>query len=741
MSLETTVRTSEIQISEEEQRNVEAVINAFLDAWNDSSGPPLIAEFLDAVDERLHPLITVELVKIDLENRWQRGLKRVIEDYLTEFPWLSEHVSAQLVIEEYHVRKLAGDTVTSQDFVNRFPKLADPIRQLMAVDPLLDTRKSQEDGSQAELDLKPGDSVDDIDLSIKLADVAFAHVFLALQRSNQRIVGVKISANKGDEPQTMAQLDHNNIVRVYDQRAIVGTGLRLLYMQYAAGGTLASALEYLQSVPHEQWDGRNYLKAVDHQLNERAEMIPAESVTRQKIAQMSWPEVVCWVSGQLSRALGYAHKQGVLHRDIKPANVLLTAEGVPKLADFNISFSKNVEGSSAVAYFGGSLAYMSPEQLEAISPRHERTADSLTERSDLYSLGVLTWELFTGQLPFPVDLDSTGQRPLLKKMIQRRTDEFSLDGSVIGKNSLGLDHVLFRVLAPEDCDRFPTGLALAQELDLCLQPAARQLMHPSQDGWSAIARRFPLSTVTLLTLIPNLIAAVFNFLYNQHQIVNRIPEAEPMFMRIQAIINSVAFPVGILSASWLAGSVAKATQSALNTNLTPQEFAEQRRRCLNLGHVAAAVGLILWLIAAPVYPISLHVIMGSVPVEIYVHFVASLTICGLIAAAFPFFAVTMVSVHCFYPRLITWETMSSEDRLSLQRLMRQSWLYLMLAASVPMVAIVILVIAEPDFRAALVILAAGGVLGYVLAVALFRHVQADLVTLLRAIWPREDHSS
>ena len=90
----------------------------------------------------------------------------------------------------------------------------------------------------------------------------------------------------------------------------------------------------------------------------------------------------------------------MLHRDIKPANVLVAADGTPKLADFNISFSSKVVGATAAAYFGGSLAYMSPEQIEACNPVSGRTADDLDSRSDIYSLGVMLWELLTGNRPF-----------------------------------------------------------------------------------------------------------------------------------------------------------------------------------------------------------------------------------------------------------------------------------------------------------------------------------------------------
>ncbi len=104
---------------------------------------------------------------------------------------------------------------------------------------------------------------------------------------------------------------------------------------------------------------------------------------------------------RLAESLAYADRRGgVLHRDVKPANVLLTAEGVPKLADFNISYAESVGGSSPpVAYLGGSLAYMSPEQLEACHPGMPGTAADLDTRSDIYALGVMLWELLAGVRP------------------------------------------------------------------------------------------------------------------------------------------------------------------------------------------------------------------------------------------------------------------------------------------------------------------------------------------------------
>jgi hypothetical protein len=239
------------------------------------------------------------------------------------------------------------------------------------------------------------------------------------------------------------------------------------------------------------------------------------------------------------------------------------------------------------------------------------------------------------------------------------------------------------------------------------------------------------TTVSLITLIPNVVAAAFNFLYN-HEVILTVPGAEPTFMRIQAIINLIAFPVGIGCGVWLAGSVGKAVRRNRH-ELPATELQDRRRRCLDLGNLAVVVSLTLWLIAAPAYPISLHLLLGDVPLTVYAHFVTSLALCGLIAAAYPFFGVTFVAIRSFYPHLLRFDSLSPADLQTLQRLSRQSWLYLGLAASVPMIAVVILVLSGSNNRFELVTLAAGGAAGLGIALTAFRLVQADLSTLVRML--------
>jgi serine/threonine protein kinase len=726
--------------NDDDWSQLESALQAFSSAWEQSPTVPSIAEFLQPCAPFLRSRLAKELIKIDLEQRWQRGLRRLIEDYRDDVPGLDHDIDGALIFEEYHARKQADDAVRPEEYFQRFPERTTELAQLFGVDLGATVIGVDERApSESAMPLQPGDRIDDFELLIRLGQGAFATVFLARQQSMQRLVAVKVSANHGTEPQTMAQLDHPNIIRVYDQRTVPDRQLRLLYMQYAAGGTLSGVIDFMNRRPKETWSGREFLKSVDQVLEERGETPPAESAVRRKLAAMTWPQVVAWIGTQLAQALHAAHRQGVLHRDLKPANVLLTAEGVPKLADFNISFSANLQGTSATDGFGGSLSYMSPEQLEAFNPSHARTAESLDARSDLYALGVLLWELLTGERPFDDRDRSLGLLSQLTAMTRRR-----LDGPTEAKITTlrqmampGLEPVLRRCLASEVDARYSTGLELAREFELCLQPDARRLIAGAETGWLRLFRRFPLVTVTVITVIPNLIAAIFNFIYNYGEIMARMPDAKPTFMRTQTIINLITFPAGISCAGWLAGSVARAVKGDRRRELTPQEQSQRRAHCLDLGNLAAIVGLTLWLLAAPAYPIALHLMLGDVPPAVYAHFVASLALCGLIAAAYPFFGVTVVALRSFYPRLLHWNSISPADVHSLQRLSRQCWLYLGLAASVPMIAVVILVLSGSNSRFELVALAAGGVLGFGIALTAFRIVQTDLATLIRTL-SRED---
>ncbi|MGH7137427.1 MAG: hypothetical protein ACREHD_16915, partial [Pirellulales bacterium] len=218
-------------------------VQLFTAAWKTAS-PPSPADFLAEAAPGERRLLLLELIKVDLRHRWRQSeLRRTVEDYLRDYPELvaSGHLPYDLVGEEYQLRRQSGEAVCLEEYERRFPSHAAPLRRLLDD---ADRAPSTAIGLAAPMDeLEAGERLDDFDLILRVGQGAFGRVFLARQRSMQRLVALKISADRGNEPQTMAQLDHPHIVRVFDQRLLEDRGLRLLYMQYVAGGTLQAVIE------------------------------------------------------------------------------------------------------------------------------------------------------------------------------------------------------------------------------------------------------------------------------------------------------------------------------------------------------------------------------------------------------------------------------------------------------------------------------------------------------------------
>jgi len=156
-----------------------------------------------------------------------------------------------------------------------------------------------------------------------------------------------------NESKAIAVLSHPNIVRIYD----VGFSDKIQYiiMEYIDGITLK---EYIEE---------------------------------EKV--LSWKDTVHFVI-QILRALQHAHDKGVVHRDIKPQNIMMFTDGTIKVMDFGIAKFAREEGKTATDQAIGSVHYISPEQAKG---------DVTDERSDIYSVGVMLYEMLTGKKPFDTD--------------------------------------------------------------------------------------------------------------------------------------------------------------------------------------------------------------------------------------------------------------------------------------------------------------------------------------------------
>jgi tRNA A-37 threonylcarbamoyl transferase component Bud32 len=220
------------------------------------------------------------------------------------------------------------------------------------------------------------------------------------------------------EAETAAALEHRHIIPIYDY----GTqqGISYVVMRLLSGGTLADRLA---------------------QHAEQGKPLPSLG----EIAN---------VLEQLASALDYAHSQGVIHRDIKPSNVMFDNQGSAYLVDFGIA--KLVEATHALTGTGatmGTPSYMSPEQWRA---------ETLSPATDQYALGVMTYSLVTGKVPF--------EAPTPYALMHKHLNEIPTPPQVIRPDApQAVNEVLNRAMAKQPGDRFPTCTAFAQAFESAIR--------------------------------------------------------------------------------------------------------------------------------------------------------------------------------------------------------------------------------------------------------------------------------
>jgi|688.fasta_scaffold72250_1 serine/threonine protein kinase len=639
-------------------------------------------------------LLLVELIKLDLAAAAAAGLDRRLSDYLAEFSIELPHaaVPVDLVLEELQAQLESGAQPDLEKLHQAFPQHSELLRAWAG-------NWQQTIGLKASVaprppaDLPIGETLQEFRILRCLGSGAFAKVYLALQENLQRLVALKVSQKRSEESQTLSQLDHPNIVRVFDERELTEPPIRLLYMQFVGGGTLASCLQRVEDLPLEQKQGRYVLESVKQQLEECGLEPAAQSEPDSPLAKLDWPATVAWVGSQLAEGLDYAHRRGVIHRDVKPANILFAADATPRLADFNVSFSGITGRAGAAAYFGGSLAYMSPEQLEvAIPAASQRKAEDLDGRSDLFSLGVVLWEMLYGERPWSNQgspgswaealvaeltkrLDALPQRPSQSKLMKQATGQI-------------LDEQLRRCLAVDPAQRPASGRELSAALRLALNPKAARRFYPQWRGvmkW--IAASPPWLIFLIGGLIPNLLAALFNFIYAAGQVVNRYPGLLEIFYQSAIWVNGSFFALGIAMALrmiLLHSRELKRLESGKFQSAVEFSFPWQ------LGHRIARLNGWLWLMAGLIFPAILLFRYQSFGSLDALHFCASLAVCGGVAMVYPFFCMTLLDLMVYYPRVS--RQLGSDGGIGCwgPQLRKKARGYLLVAAAIPLIALLLL---------------------------------------------------
>src|SRR5688572_12292087 len=205
-----------------------------------------------------------------------------------------------------------------------------------------------------------------------------------------------------NEVRTARQVSHPNVCRVYD----IGEADGLLYlsMEYVDGEDLASSLRRIGRFPED--------KAAD-------------------------------IARQLCAGVAAAHQRGVVHRDLKPANVMLDGDGRVRIMDFGLAAAGRVEDVRA-----GTPAYMAPEQL---------LGREVTQRSDIFALGLVIYELFTGRRAYTAT--SIGEL-----VNQHEARSFAPPSEVVSAIDAAIDHIIQRCLEPDPDRRPASALSVAAAL-------------------------------------------------------------------------------------------------------------------------------------------------------------------------------------------------------------------------------------------------------------------------------------
>ncbi|WP_280431900.1 serine/threonine-protein kinase [Nocardia brasiliensis] len=713
---------------------------------DDRLAPPRIADYVpDGAQTRL--AILTELLRIDLRERWGRAaaLGKRIAEYRKEFPEVEQSPDlADLVCAEFSARRRHAPLPVAE-FIAEYPEFADEIRERLAA---FDTDEGTADVGAAEsaaavaalAALAPGRRIDDFDLLTDLGAGVLGRVFLARQRSMQRLVAVRLSAGRASAPQTMAQLDHAHIVRVFDQRVLLEAATpRLVYMQYLPGGTALGVLEQRRRYP-ESDGGTVLLRAVDAAMEAKGEIRPSDSSVRAEIAALSWPETVAWVGRRLADALDHAAHLGVLHHDIKPANVLFTAEGVPKLADFALRDSGATNRAELEA---DSLRYRSPEQLARLL---DPAAPAPGTRSDLYSLGLLLWEMLTGAHPFDDQPEAAEARPdALTRMLEARRAGIpdSALAQLPADTPAALRRVLLDCLRAEPKRRWRNGAELAGQLDLCLDARARDLVDPPPTSLRFRARGWLIPVAALCVGVPNVLASWYNIQLNQSLIIDRLAAADQQkFFTVGLINNLISFPLAaVLLIALSRRPLTVSFRLARGREYSARTLAKARRDTLLLGDWAVLVPFAMWVIAGVAWPLALAASGVSLPPGTFLHFFAAQLVCAAIALAYPFFPAMLFAVRVVYPQLLVRGGVGPGDERQLRNLARRGNFYLGVAASVPLLGVAGATFVDAADLGLVIVpvrwLSVGGILAFVVTYRLFRWLEADLLALARAIPQRK----
>ena len=269
-----------------------------------------------------------------------------------------------------------------------------------------------------------------------------ANVYKAKDIMDDKVVAVKILREEymtneqftrmfQNESKAIAILSHPNIVKVYD--VIFTERVQSIVMEYIDGITLK------------------------------------EYIDQQKV--LRWKEAVYFTT-QMLRALNHAHSKGIVHRDIKPHNIMLLSDGTVKMMDFGIASFARSEARSSTDKAIGSVHYISPEQAQG---------GGIDGKSDIYSVGIVLFEMLTGQLPFEAE---TPVSVAIKQIQNKPVPPSRLNPSI----PKGLEEITMKAMEKDPSRRYRSAAEMLADIDAFKRDPNIEFSYQQMEGDEPDAR-------------------------------------------------------------------------------------------------------------------------------------------------------------------------------------------------------------------------------------------------------------
>jgi len=244
-----------------------------------------------------------------------------------------------------------------------------------------------------------------------------------------------------------------NVYRVFDKKLDEEVALKIIKPEIAYNGNsidrFSNELKFARKVAH-----RNVCKMYD--LGEKEgthyitmEYVPGESLTSMigMMGQLSAAQVI-FIAKQMCEGLAEAHRLGVVHRDLKPSNIIVDREGNARILDFGLARSLKAKSITGPGVMIGTPTYMSPEQVDA---------KQVDKRSDIYSLGVILYEMIAGRVPFDGD---TALSIALKHKTEKPLDPIDFNAQM----PLELNRVILKCMEKDKEKRYQDAKELLSDL-------------------------------------------------------------------------------------------------------------------------------------------------------------------------------------------------------------------------------------------------------------------------------------